>query len=187
MRVQPGPNQPQGPYTPYPPAGTPAAQPQQPWPGQPVMGGQPVYPPQGQPVMGGQPVPTPPQGQPFMGGQPMYTPEQLQQMQYEAYMQQAPQMPTMQQPAPEPSPKKKKKTPGKPGSGSAVWKIVIALVLVAGVAFFFLRNLFGETQIRTAAIEAGTKGNTHVGDALIVRNETAFDDEGVQNFVYFVV
>jgi len=167
---------------------------------QPMMGAQPVM--GTQPMMGAQTVPgnqPTMDGQFFMGGQPVpgsqpvyqqpaqpvYTPEQLQQMQYEAYMQQMPQMPTMQQPTPETAPKRKKR-PKKNGGGNggAIWKTAIALILVAGVAWFFLKDQLGPKQISTAVVESGTMGETHVGDALIVRNETAFDDEGVQNIEY---
>lgn len=178
MRVQPDPNQPQGPFQPYA---------QQPW--QPSgMPQQNMAWPQGQPQQPwGQPMPQ----QPFapMPGQqpypPQYTPEQLQQMQYEAYMQQMPQMPTMQQPVQEmpQNPKKKKaRQPGKKGGGW--WKAAIALVIIAAAAWFFLKDSIGGPGYNTAVVEAGTMGENHTGDALIVRNETAYDDEGVQSIEY---
>ena len=74
--------------------------------------------------------------------QQMFTPEQLQQMQYEAYMQQAPAMPTMQQPAqelPHRRKKRKKKPSGK--GGGQVWKVLLALVVIGGTAWYFLKDM----------------------------------------------
>ena len=175
MLVQSDPNQPQGPYNPYqndPMQWQPGAAQQTPpgaWPQQDPMQWQ----------------------QPYMGGQmpPQMTPEQWQQMQqmqqYEAYMYQDPQMPTMQQPMQEVKRKRRKK-PRKPGGngGGQWWKTLIALAVIGGVAWFFLKDMIGAPQVNTAIVEAGTLGETHSGDALIVRNETAYDDEGVQNIEY---
>ncbi len=120
--------------------------------------------------------------------QPMYQPMPPQQTQYETYMQQMPQMPTMQQPAqegPKSKAKKKKQKPPKQRSGnSGWWKAALGLVVIAGVAFFFLKDLIIPPGVRTAVVEMASVGEQHSGDALIVRNETAFDDEGVQNIEY---
>lgn len=172
--MQSDPNQPQGGFDPFfsqqpnmpngqwAPQGQPGMQ--TPWPQQPVMPGQ------------------PPQGQ--WPQQPPLTPEVLQQMQYQAYMQQMPQMPTMQQPVQPPAQGKKKcaRKNGKGGGGR--WVTLVALVLIAGAAWFFLKDQIGQPQLNTAVVEDGTLGQTHRGDALIVRNETAYDDEGVQNIEY---
>ena len=178
MLVQSDPNQQQGPYNPYQAdpmqwqTGAPQQTPPGAWPQQDPMQWQ-------QPYMGGQ---MPPQA-------PQMTPEQWQQMQqmqqYEAYMYQDPQMPTMQQPIQEVKRKRKKK-PRKPGGngGGQWWKTLIALAVIGGVAWFFLKDMIGAPQVNTAVIESGTLGETHSGDALIVRNETAYDDEGVQNIEY---
>ena len=191
MRVQPDSNQPQNPYgNPYDPAqwqqpGMPPQSTPQMWPQ-----GQPQW---QQPYMGGQIPPiyqqmqmTPEQWQQLQMAQ--MTPEQWQQMQqaqqYEAFMMQEPQMPGMPQPMPEIK-KKRKKAPRKPGgNGGSWWKTLIALVVIAGVAWFFLKDMIGAPQLNTAIVESGSLGETHYGDALIVRNETAFDDEGVQNIEY---
>ena len=186
MRVQPDPNQPQGPY-------------QQPYMNDPMQ-----WQPTGMPQQNSMPNGWPQQPDPMQWQQPpqwtqqnympgqmppyqqqMYTPEQLQQMQYEAYMQQMPQMPTMQQPMPE-QPKGKKRRPKRTGNGggSQWWKTALALVLIAGVAWFFLKDRIGAPQVNTAVIESATFGDTHTGDALIVRNETAYDEEGVQSIEY---
>lgn len=173
--MQPDPNQQQGMYNPYP------QQPQQPWqPGMPPpqTGSWVQQPPQWQQTGYIDPMAQ----QPAYGGQPPLTPEQLQQMQYEAYMQQSPQMPTMQQPAPEIKKKRKKKK--KSGGKGGGWLVLLALVVAAGVAWFFLKDVIGTPRTSTALVEAGTLGETHTGDALIVRNETAYDDEGVQNIEY---
>ena len=182
--MQSGPNQPQGGFDPF------AQQPMQgQWPQQTGMPPQPNM-QTGQWMQSGQPIPGQFQQQPMMPGQqpqqwvqqPPLSPEVLQQMQYEAYMQQMPQMPTMQQPMEPPVPGKKKRA-RKSGGGSA-WVTVAALVLVAGLAWFFLKDQIGKPQLNTAVVESYSLGDTHTGDALIVRNETAYDDEGVQNIEY---
>ena len=123
-----------------------------------------------------------PQAQPY----PPYTPEQLQQMQYQAYMQQMPEMPTAQMPQQEPPQKKrrKKKRGGSGGRGGTVWKTAIALALIGGAAWYFLKDMVVDTRQSTAVIEMGTLGSSYTGDALIVRNETAYDEEGVQYIDY---
>lgn len=181
MRVQSDPNQPQGPFTGYPNGQSPwqpsGAPPQSnPYPPQNM------YPSQGQaqwPYMPGQ---TPPEYQ-------QMTPEQWQQyqqmQQYAAYMYQDPQMPTMQQPMPEVKKKRKKRIKKTGGHGGGQWwKTLLALAVIGGVAWFFLKDMIGTPQMSTAIVENGSLGETHSGDALIVRNETAYDDEGVQNIEY---
>ena len=162
--MQPDQNQPQGPYMPD-------------------AGAQANWPPNGMP---GQGFGTPPQAwqgqQPWPQAQP-YTPEQLQQMQYEAYMQQMPEMPTAQQPQQEP-PRKKRRKKKQGGGGGAAWKTLIALALIGGVAWYFLKDMVVDTRQSTAVIEMGTLGTSYTGDALIVRNETAYDEEGVQYIDY---
>jgi len=196
MRVQSGPNQPQGPFQPYPndPAQWQPSAPQT--PPQPGMWPDPVQQQWQQPYMPGQMQPGMPQMTPEQWQQmqqvPQMTPEQWQQMQqmqqmqqYEACMYQDPQMPTMQQPVQEIKSKRRKK-PKKPGSGGGGqwWKTLIALVIIGGAAWFFLKDMIGTQQVSTAVIEEGSLGEEHAGDALIVRNETAYDDEGVQNIEY---
>lgn len=183
--MQSGPNQPQGGFDPFY---------QQPVQGQWQQTGMPPQPnmPAGQWMQSGQPLPNQWPQQPVMPGQqpqqwaqqPPLSPEVLQQMQYEAYMQQMPQMPTMQQPVEAPAQGKKKKRVRKQGGGSSWWITVLALVLVAGAAWFFLKDQIGQPQVNTAVVERFSLGDTHTGDALIVRNETAYDDEGVQNIEY---
>lgn len=184
--MQSGSNQPPNGFDPYfqQPAQGQWQQPQQ-WPQQPGMQ-QPQW-PQGMPVQQPQwQQPLPPGQQPQWNQQPL-SPEVLQQMQYEAYMQQTPQMPTMQQPVEQPQGKKKRRMPksGK-GSGGTRWIAVLLALAIVGVAawFLFLKDLIGQPQLNTAVVENGTLGETHTGDALIVRNETAYDDEGVQNIEY---
>ena len=101
-------------------------------------------------------------------------------------MQQMPQMPTMQQPVQEiPQKRRKKKTKRNGGAGvGRIWMVLLVFVLAAGAAWFFLKDVIGAPRLNTAVVEMGTLGETHTGDALIVRNETAFDDEGVQNIDY---
>ena len=186
MRVQSGPNQPQGGFDPF-------FQQQPQWqqpgmPPQPGMQGAP-WPAQGQPgAQWSQQAPVPngqwPQQPNFQQWPPQQLPpEMMQQSQYDAYMQQMPQMPTAQQPMEQPVQRKKKRARKKSGGGGW-WKTLLAFALAAGVAWFFLKDVVGTPQMNTAVVEDGTLGETHVGDALIVRNEVAYDDEGVQNITY---
>ena len=172
--MQRDPNQPQAPYPPY--NGT-----QAPWPqgGAPQNAGQ-------QPGYGQQPwAPYPPNaGQPY-AQQPYapYQPVMPEQMPYEAYTQ--PQMPTPQQNIPEEKPRRKRqKRPRRKGGGGQWWKTLLALAAIAGVAWYFLRDLILTPRLNTAVVESATMGESHSGDALIVRNETAYDDEGVLNVDY---
>ncbi|MBP3646411.1 MAG: hypothetical protein J6K55_08295 [Clostridia bacterium] len=175
MRMQSDPNQPQGPFDPYQQQWT-----QQPQWQQPMQQGQMQW--QQDPMQQQWAQQQPQWQQPWQ----QLTPEQIQQMQYEAYMQQTPQMPTMQQPVQEVPQKRRKKKVKKSGGGGGLswWKTALALVLIAGVAWYFLKDMIGQPQLSTAVVEMGSIGETHTGDALIVRNETAFDDEGVQNIEY---
>ena len=176
------------PMQPWQPAGvpqqTPPVQQGQPvWPQQPQQAWQQPVPPQGYPqqMMPPQAYMQGAQQQPFMPGmqpQPMY-----QQTQYDAYMQQPPAQPTAQQPAAPPKRRRKPKKKKSGGRGS-VWKIVLVLLAVAALAWFFLKDMIGGGRQATATIEMGTLGTSYSGDALIVRNETAYDEEGVQTIEY---
>ncbi|MEG1891635.1 MAG: HlyD family efflux transporter periplasmic adaptor subunit [Clostridia bacterium] len=117
------------------------------------------------------------------------TPEQIQQMQYEAYLwqmqQQMPPPPTMQQPAQPVSGKKHRRKPRKSHSRlSTILKVLLALALAGAVAWFFLKDMVGTPKQATATIRMGTLGTSYTGDALIVRNEIAYDEEGVQSIDY---
>ena len=174
MHVQQDPNQQGNPFAPW----QQPYQQQQPQWQQPMQQGQPQW--QQDPMMQ-QWAQQPQWQQPYQ----QLTPEQIQQMQYEAYIQQMPQMPTMQQPVQDvPQKRRKKKAPKSGGGGLNWWKTALALILIAGVAWYFLKDMIDKPSIATATIEMGSIGETHTGDALIVRNETAFDDEGVQNIEY---
>lgn len=172
--MQRDPNQPQAPYPPY--DGT-----QAPWPqgSAPQNAGQ-------QPGYGQQPWATypPNASQPYVQ-QPYapYQPVMPEQMPYEAYTQ--PQMPTPQQSMPEEKPKRRRpKRPRRKGGGGQWWKTLLALAAIAGVAWYFLKDLILTPRLNTAVVESATMGESHSGDALIVRNETAYDDEGVLNVDY---
>ena len=123
------------------------------------------------------------------GAQQAITPEMMQQqMQFEAMQwQQAQQQAFPTQPVVR---KEKKQKPPKPprqrGGGGAGKVIVIILLLLAliGTAVYFLFLRDSGEKAATAQIEMGVMGNTFRGDALIVRNETAFSEEGVQNIEY---
>ena len=60
----------------------------------------------------------------------------------------------------------------------------MALVIISGGAWYFLKDMVGTQAQSTAVVEAGTLGTSYTGDALIVRNETAYDEEGVQYIDY---
>ena len=120
-----------------------------------------------------------------------YTTEQLaqMQMQYEAYLLQAQQMQQMQAAPPaaagkRPRRQKQPRAPRPPLSrGAKLLYGILILALVAVGAWLALRALL-PAQATTATVERSEIGNVYSGDALIVRNETAYDEEGVQNIEY---
>ncbi|MBO5500674.1 MAG: hypothetical protein J6A48_01485, partial [Clostridia bacterium] len=134
--------------------------------------------------------PVAPQQWPPPGAQQAMTPEMMQQqmqfeaMQWQQAQQQAfPTQPVVRKPKKPKTPKPPREKGGRGGAGKVVLITLLALALIgAGVYFLFLRDK-GE-EVTTAQIEMGMLGNTFHGDALIVRNETAFDEEGVQNIEY---
>ena len=69
---------------------------------------------------------------------------------------------------------------------SPIVRILQAFIIVAllgGVAWLVFVSL-QEPKPTTAIVETASLGTTHVGDALIVRNETVYNDEGVQSIEY---
>ena len=102
------------------------------------------------------------------------SPEQIAQWQAQSYVQQAPTSVPKRR-------KRKRNAAGKRKGGALRW-LVLAAVVGAGV-WFALTNLQG-SKPTTAVIQSGTLGTSYRGDALIVRNETAYDDEGVQTVEY---
>ena len=138
-------------------------------------------------------APVAPQQWPPPGAQQAITPEMMQQqMQFEAMQwQQAQQQAFPTQPVVRKPKKQKQPKPPKPpkqsgekgGAGKAVLIFLLVAALAgAGAYIFFFRD--GGEKLTTAQIEMGLMGNTFRGDALIVRNETAFSEEGVQNIEY---
>ena len=96
-----------------------------------------------------------------------------------------PQMPPIQpNPYNQPGKKlKKPKKPRKPGGGKRLLAILVGAAVIGGGVYAYSR--FGSGQrAATATVKASSIGTTYTGDALIVRNETAFDDEGVQSIEY---
>lgn len=138
-------------------------------------------------------APVAPQQWPPPGAQPAMTPEMMQQqwqmeaMQWQQAQQQGfPTQPMVRKPK-KIKPPKPPKQPRQRSGGSGAGKTILILLLVAaligaGVYFLFLRD--GGEKATTAQIQMGMLGNTFHGDALIVRNETAFNEEGVQNIEY---
>jgi putative membrane fusion protein len=60
----------------------------------------------------------------------------------------------------------------------------LAIVVILLVAALYVLNNTKGTRPTTAVIQQGTLGTVFAGDALIVRNETVFNDEGVQSIEY---
>ncbi|MEA4928248.1 MAG: HlyD family efflux transporter periplasmic adaptor subunit [Candidatus Limiplasma sp.] len=66
---------------------------------------------------------------------------------------------------------------------SRILQTLAILIILGGAAIFFLNNMQG-SHATTAVIESGTMGTIYHGDAMIVRNETVYNDEGVQSIEY---
>ena len=69
---------------------------------------------------------------------------------------------------------------------SPLVRILQAMVIVGllgGVAWLILASL-QEPKPTTAIVETASLGSVHLGDAMIVRNESVYTDEGVQNIEY---
>ncbi len=119
-----------------------------------------------------------------------YSPEQIMQMlqtQGFAANYQMPPMPAQQE-APQKKPKKikqKRYKPPKPplSTKAKIIRVLLALAVVGAAAWFVVSN-FVIKRATTAIVEASEIGNVYTGDALIVRNETAYDEEGVQSIDY---
>lgn len=134
--------------------------------------------------------PVAPQQWPPPGAQQAMTPEMMQQqmqfeaMQWQQAQQQAfPTQPMVRKPKKQKPPKPPRQRGTRGGAGKAILITLLVLALVGtGAYFLFLRD--GGEKLTTAQIELDMMGNTFRGDALIVRNETAFDEEGVQNIEY---
>ncbi|MEA5013616.1 MAG: HlyD family efflux transporter periplasmic adaptor subunit [Candidatus Limiplasma sp.] len=121
--------------------------------------------------------------------QPQVTPEMMVQWQQQLYqmhmqqMQQVQQMQGVQLPPPSKRPRKPKDHQHRGGGFLRFVQILAVLGAVGFLGWFILNNTRG-TAPTTAVIEMGTLGTTYRGDALIVRNETAYNDEGVQSIEY---
>ncbi|MEA4999427.1 MAG: HlyD family efflux transporter periplasmic adaptor subunit [Candidatus Limiplasma sp.] len=66
---------------------------------------------------------------------------------------------------------------------SRIMQTMLIVAVVAGGVLFGLNAMQG-SKPTTAVIESGTLGTIHRGDAMIVRNETVYSDEGVQSIDY---
>ena len=67
--------------------------------------------------------------------------------------------------------------------GTRIVQAVGILLIIAVAVLFVLNNMKGSLPT-TAVITEGTLGTIYTGDAMIVRNETVYNDEGVQNIDY---
>ncbi|HNW86378.1 MAG TPA: HlyD family efflux transporter periplasmic adaptor subunit [Candidatus Limiplasma sp.] len=64
-----------------------------------------------------------------------------------------------------------------------ILQAVAIVAILGGAALFFLNDMRG-SGAATAVIEQGTLGTIYRGDAMIVRDETVYNDEGVQSIEY---
>ncbi|MBN1776794.1 MAG: hypothetical protein JW811_01615 [Clostridiales bacterium] len=64
-----------------------------------------------------------------------------------------------------------------------ILQAMLVVGLLGGVAWLVINGM-QEPKPTTAIVETASLGTTHAGDALIVRNETVYNDEGVQNIEY---
>ena len=107
--------------------------------------------------------------------QQQVTPEMLAQWQYQLYQMRAAQA-EQSGFAPPPKPRRK-------GGFGRFFRTLVILGMIAGAAWYLL-NTNRSSAPTLAVIEAGSLGNTYRGDALVVRSETAYEDEGVQSIEY---
>ncbi len=61
---------------------------------------------------------------------------------------------------------------------------VLFVLAVLGFSGWYIYTTLVPTGIRTAVISSGTLGFSYTGDAMIVRNETAYDEDGVTSVQY---
>ena len=61
---------------------------------------------------------------------------------------------------------------------------VLLVLAVLGFSGWYVYTTLMPSGIRTAVIQSGNLGSSFHGDALIVRNETAYDEEGVTSIQY---
>jgi len=119
------------------------------------------------------------------------TPEMLHQWQLQVYQWQMQQMQLQQMQGVPASTSNKKlkrinrtKQPRRQRRGLVrIIQLVVILGAITFIGWFILDNMRGSGSA-TAVIEIGALGITYRGDALIVRNEVAYDDEGVQSIEY---
>jgi len=71
-------------------------------------------------------------------------------------------------------------------SRSPLVRILQAMLIVGllGGAAWLVFSSLQEPKPTTAIVETASLGTTHTGDAIIVRNESVYNDEGVQNIEY---
>lgn len=115
-----------------------------------------------------------------------YQQQQMQQMQQMQQIQQMQQMQAMDLP-PSARKQKRQRSPSRERRGGGglgrILRFLLILVVIGGGAWFLWNSNKGSAPT-TATIEMGTLGTIYRGDALIVREETVFQDEGVQSIEY---
>ncbi len=115
------------------------------------------------------------------------TPEQVMEWQMQVYQMQQQRMQQIQQmqgvPEEMRAQKIKREKPARRGGFGKFLQVVLVLGVVGFAAWFIYTNTRGSAPT-TAVIEMGTLGTNYRGEALIVREETSYDDEGVQSIEY---
>ncbi len=71
-----------------------------------------------------------------------------------------------------------------PRKKMGVGRILLVLAVLGFSGWYVYTTLMPSGGIRTAVIQSGNLGSSFHGDALIVRNETAYDEEGVTSIQY---
>ena len=79
---------------------------------------------------------------------------------------------------------KRERKPLRMPSPKGILRIGIILAVLALLTFVVLRFVFGVGKKTSALIETGIYESSHIGDVLIVRNETVYSDESVQDIDY---
>ena len=115
--------------------------------------------------------------------QQQITPEMFEQWQYQIYQMQQEQNAQAQQQGKKRSRQRRPRDPYRRGGFTRVMLVLATLCVLGGGAWFLWRGSMGAMPT-TAVIEKGDLGTTHHGDALVVRSETAYEDEGVQSIEY---
>lgn len=116
---------------------------------------------------------------------PPFMPNPQQQM-YDEYVQQQPDIPTAQtfDDGNYQNVRGRRKKIKPRGGYFRNWKAALVVVVLICITGYILYNQLSSNAGSVAYIEMAQMGETYKGDALIIRDETAFDEEGVQTIDY---